>query len=630
MSQAPAPERLPLTTPDLAAERLARLRELLPGAIVEGKVVTERLAELVGAAQVSTSAERYGLSYAGRGDAVREMLAPSNGTLRPDRDASENWDATENLIIEGDNLHVLKLLQSAYAGSVKLIYIDPPYNTGNDFVYPDDFRQGVAHYKEQTQQTLTTNPETSGRYHSDWLKMMHPRLALARNLLKDDGVIFVSIDDHEVHNLRLLMDEVFGEENFVGQILWRARNFADARPQRGLSVDHEYMVVYGRSEQSRISGKQRDEGKYANPDADPRGPWTSCSLLGKATADQRPNLHYRVTHPETGEIFDSPAETGWICRPETFQQKITEKRILWPKRAGGRPREKVFLNELKSGTLGFPSLVDGIFTSDGTVEMRSLFDSQIFPFPKPSLLLKEVLEQGAGTNDLVLDFFAGSGTTAHAVLELNKQDGSNRKFILVQYPEPTGRSDAFKTIADITRERVRRVIRKLTTEDTESTETEQKELALDKPSASSGVKSVPGFRAYRLDDSNFKLWDGTHVPRDGAALGQQLEMLADNVRDDRSDDDLLAEIILKCGHPGVTLGSPVQIRTIAGQAVHLLANGSLAICLGRALTPEILRGIIAAGPTRVLCLDCGFAGNDELKTNTVLEMQSHGIRFQTV
>ncbi|BET65677.1 hypothetical protein ASA1KI_05950 [Opitutales bacterium ASA1] len=243
------------------------------------------------------------------------------------------------------------------------------------------------------------------------------------------------------------------------------------------------------------------------------------------------------------------------------------------------------------------------------------------------------MNQGCGTSDLVLDFFAGSGTTAHAVLELNKQDGGNRKFILVQYPEPTGRSDTLKTIADITRERVRRVIRKLTPADTENTETEQKELALDRASGSSApsaVKSVPGFRAYRLDDSNFKLWDGTRAPRDGAALGQQLEMLADNVRADRGDDDLLAEIILKCGHPGVTLGSPGEIRTIAGQAVHLLANGSLAICLGRALTLEILRGIIASGPTRVLCLDCGFAGNDELKTNTLLEMQSHGIRFQTV
>jgi adenine-specific DNA-methyltransferase len=245
MDDTAAPDRLPLTSPDLAADRLARLRELLPGAFSEGKLVPQKLAELVGAAALSTTPERYGLSYTGRAEALRESLAPSHGTLRSDPAASVAWDATENLIIEGDNLHVLKLLQAAYAGAVKLIYIDPPYNTGNDFVYPDDFRAGVARYKELTEQTLTTNPETSGRYHSDWLKMMHPRLALARNLLRDDGVIFVSIDDHEAHNLRLLMDEVFGEENFIAQVTVQTN-------PKGRVLDphfartHDFVIIYSK------------------------------------------------------------------------------------------------------------------------------------------------------------------------------------------------------------------------------------------------------------------------------------------------------------------------------------------------------------------------------------------------
>jgi adenine-specific DNA-methyltransferase len=621
------PEALPLTSPDLAAARLARLRELLPGAFAEGKLVPEKLAELVGAAALSATPERYGLSYAGRAEALRETLAPSPGTLRPDREKSVAWDATENLVIEGDNLHVLKLLQSAYAGAVKLIYIDPPYNTGNDFVYPDDFRAGVKHYKELTQQTLSTNAETSGRYHSDWLKMMHPRLALARNLLRDDGVIFVSIDDHEVHNLRLLMDEVFGEENFIGEIVWKCRQFPDARAGSGLSTDHEYLVAYSWNAGVTLRGVPRDESKFDNPDNDPRGAWMSRSLLGLAPKEARPNLHYSITDPKTGQIFNPPADTGWRYAKDRMERMIEEGKILFPASLSGRPREKKFRAELESENKAFPSIIDDVFTSGGTKDIRELFGTDVIQFPKPAELIQRVIAQAAGPSDLILDFFAGSGTTGQAVLELNRQDGGNRKFILVQFPEPTGRAD-FPTIADITRERVRRVIQKLNAKDAENTENQKAELPLSADSALK--KSVPGFRAYRLDDSNFKLWDGDAAPADAAALAKQLELIAHNVLDGRGDEDVLAELLLKCGHPGVTLTSAVETRAVAGAPVHLLAEGRLAICLGRALTPEILRGVIALQPQRVLCLDVGFQGNDPLKTNTVLEMKSHGIQFQTV
>jgi adenine-specific DNA-methyltransferase len=415
----------------------------------------------------------------------------------------------------------------------------------------------------------------------------------------------VSCDDNEVENLRRLCNEIFGEESFIGLIVWRARNFADARPMRGLSVDHEYIAVYANGSSSRLTGKRRDEGKYSNPDNDPRGPWTSCSLLGKATKEQRPNLHYDVSHPVTGEVFPDPPETGWICRPETFQQKIKENRILWPRKRDGRPREKVFLNELRSGVLGFPSVLDGIFTSDGTVEMRELFVDQVFPFPKPSLLLRDLILQGTESDEIVLDFFAGSGATAHAVLDLNKQDGGNRKFVLVQLPEPTGRED-YPTIAEITKERVRRVIKKLNDENTGK-------LPLD------GV--------FKLAESNFTTWDAERS-KDAADLAQQLELHVDHIREGRSANDLLHEILLKSGFP---LTTPVEILELAGKRVYSVASGALLLCVERELTLELIRAMAERKPERVVCLDAGFAGNDQLKTNALQIFKTKGVTsFKTV
>lgn len=646
MSQSPAPDRLSPTSPDLAQERLARLHALLPGAFAEGKLVPERLAELVGAKAISSTPERYGLSYAGRAEALREMLAPSHGTLRPDREKSVAWDATGNLIIEGDNLHVLKLLQSAYAGAVKLIYIDPPYNTGNDFVYPDDFRAGVKHYRELTQQSLSTNAETSGRYHSDWLKMMHPRLALARNLLRDDGVIFVSIDDHEVHNLRLLMDEVFGEENFLVELVFDKNRKNDAKL---FSVGHEYMMGYAwskahlrdtgvvfRSEKqgveeirevfNRLRSLHGDEwekiqqGLKAHyltwPKDDPREPlarFTKVDSAGPYRDDKDISWpggggpKYEVLHPKTGRPCKVPSR-GWVfSTPEKMAEKIRDGVVVFGANETTVPSLRTNLFERTEQVM---RSVIFSYAQTATQEFAKLFDGErVFENPKAVSDIKGIIEYVAGPSDLVLDFFAGSGTTGQAVLELNRQDGGNRKFILVQFPEPTGRAD-FPTIADITRERVRRAIAR-----------RPADLASGAPE---------GFRAYRLDDSNFKLWDADAVPADAAALAKQLELIAHNVLDDRGDEDVLAELLLKCGHPGVTLTSAVETREVAGAPVHLLAEGRLAICLARTLTQDVLRGIVALKPQRVLCLDVGFHGNDQLKTNTVLEMKSHGVQFQTV
>ncbi|MFT3830249.1 MAG: site-specific DNA-methyltransferase [Opitutaceae bacterium] len=625
MPEPVVPERFPLAVSDLARERLARLRDLLPGAFAEGKLVPERLAELVGAAALSSVPERYGLSYAGRAEALREMLAPSLGTLRPDRSASVAWEATENLIVEGDNLHVLKLLQSAYAGAVKLIYIDPPYNTGNDFVYPDDFRRGLAHYKEQTQQTLSTNAETSGRYHSDWLKMLHPRLALARNLLRDDGVIFVSIDDHEVHNLRLLMDEVFGEENFVAELaIVRSENGLNSKP--AFATNHDYMLVYQRSASPTSFRGLTPSAKYRDSfnKEDEWGRYRINGLLRKkgedARREDRPNCWFPIYYdPASGQI-SLEARAGYLVTSPKLPDG-GDGRWIWSPDYASQNLHRVHAG--KEGTIYVKDYFDQnkrekpktvwrnseYLTEAGTEESTRLLGSGTFASAKPKRLIMDVVDHTTGPDDLVLDFFAGSGTTGQAVLELNRQDGGNRKFILVQFPEPTGRTD-FPTIADITRERMRRVIARRPAD------------LLD--------QRTEGFRAYRLEESNFKLWDGAAAPRDPAGLEHQLELMAHNVVDGRTDDDLLAELLLKCGHPGVTLSSPVEVRTVAGLSVHLLAEGRLAVCLSRELTREGLRGIVALAPKRVVCLEVGFQGNDELKTNIALELKSHGIQFQTV
>lgn len=366
-----------------------------------------------------------------------------------------------NLIIEGDNLLALKALLPTHAGRIRCIYIDPPYNTGNEgWVYNDNLTQ--PQFKEWIGQTVGKEAEDATR-HDKWCCMMYPRLQLLKELLRDDGAIFISIDDNEVHNLRMMMDEIFGPENRLGMLIWKSRNFPDTRPKTGVSVDHEYILAYRKSSDGRLLGKRRSETKYSNPDKDTRGDWTSCSLLGKATKEQRPNLHYDFVNPKTKEVYRCPPATGWICSKTTMEQKIAEERIFWPRKAGGRPREKVFLKELESGVLGFPSVIDGVFTSDGTEEIRQIFGDQIgtvLPFPKPSLLIRDLVAQVAVGDDFVLDSFAGSGTTAHAVLRLNEEDGGNRRFILVQIPHETKeqKAEKFNICEKITAERVRRVI----------------------------------------------------------------------------------------------------------------------------------------------------------------------------
>lgn len=625
------PEKFDLRSHDSVTDKQAALKAAFPEVFTEGgKIDFDRLKAVLGEA-VDAGKERYGMNWPGKADCFKTIQQPSMATLVPAREESVAWDSTENLIIEGDNLEVLKLLQKSYLGKVKMIYIDPPYNTGNDFIYPDNYSESLDTYLRYTGQVdsegrkYSTNTEADGRFHSKWLNMMYPRLYLARNLLREDGVVFISIDDHEVDNLRKLCNEIFGEECFIGCLIWKRRQTVDSRAQHGLSVDHEYVAVVCKT-QAALRGKVIDLTKFKNPDNDPRGSWWSADLTGLATQDQRPNLHYPLENPETHMVYECP-ENGWRYSRTTMAKLIEENRILWPTKNDGRPRIKRFKEDREDDFTNFSSVLETAFTTQGTRALKNLFDGlEVLDFPKPVEMILTLIEQGTSSDGIVLDFFAGSGTTGQAVLELNKQDGGNRKFILVQLPEPTGRKD-FPTIADITKERVRRVLQKISREAAESAkeEAEANTLNLGGLAPSRETKQDLGFKVFKLQSSNFKTWNAD-VPKEAAAVEAQMEMHVRHIVDGRTQEDLLYEILLKSGFP---LTTPVETLTLAGKTVF--STGTMLVCLEKKLTPEVIKEMAARKPERVVCLDEGFAGNDQLKTNAVQTMKTKGVTsFRTV
>ncbi|HET6387337.1 MAG TPA: site-specific DNA-methyltransferase [Armatimonadota bacterium] len=509
-----------------------------------------------------------------------------------------------------------------------MIYIDPPYNTGNEFIYPDNFREGLQEYQRFTGQVdgdgvrLTTNAETDGRYHSRWLSMMYPRLFLARNLLREDGVIFVSIDDHEVHNLRLLMNEIFGEENFVATIIWQ-KVFSPKNTARHFSEDHDYVLLYARDAAGwtpeLLPRTEEMQERYSNPDDDPRGAWASSDLCARNYYGRGT---YSVTCPSGRVIAGPPTGTYWRISPDKFREIDVDGRVYWGPSGDNMPRLKRFLAEVKAGLV--PQTLWKYQDAGHTQEAKksllqfvtfSTSDS-VFDTPKPPRLIERMLRIATTDqeHDIVLDFFAGSGTTAQAVLELNQEDGGNRKFILVQLPEPTGKDD-FPTIADITKERVRRVIQKLE-------KGSDGKLALEDAPAPD-----LGFRVFKLASSSFTLWDADAVPKDAEVLGQQLELYANHVATDRSELDILYELLLKLG---LALTVPIEERTLAGQRAYSVERGRLLVCLEDPVAKETLRSMMELKPQQILCLDQAFHGDDSLKTNVVLEMKSHDILFHTV
>ncbi|CUQ65505.1 site-specific DNA-methyltransferase [Candidatus Nitrospira inopinata] len=629
------PDKLDLRSHDIAEDKRQELLRLFPEIRTEGgKIDFDRLKLALGES-VDVGKERYGMTWPGKAECFKTIQMPSLGTLRPCLEESVNFDTTENLIIEGDNLEVLKLLQKSYLGKVKMIYIDPPYNTGNDFIYPDNYTESLQTYLEYTGQVdaqgkkFSTNTETDGRFHSKWLNMMYPRLYLARNLLREDGLVFISIDDTEVDNLKKLANEIFGEENFVEQLVWKNKYNSGALT-KGFSNVHEYIVCYSKMPVENILAPLSEEAiaEYKGKDVKfpVRGGYVT-QPLATGSKDPRPNLRFPITW-KGQEIWP---DKQWLWSKERVDAALANDEIVVNETDGKlNVRVKQYLRDERGQMRKTKplSLLIGPYNQEGSKEVDGLLGKDVFDFPKPSALIQFLLSisvnDGSNSEDIILDYMAGSGTTAHAVLDLNKQDGGNRKFILVQLPEPTGRQD-YPTIADICKERVRRVIKSLNDEDAGKLDLE-------------GAKPQDrGFKVFKLAESNFTPWEA-EAPKDAETLARQLDLHVDHIREGRAELDLLYEILLKSGFP---LTTPVQKLTLPlttalsqeerGKTVYSVAGGALFICLERDLTLDLIRAMADKKPERVVCLDAGFAGNDQLKANAVQIFKTKGVTsFKTV
>lgn len=632
-------EKMDLRSMDIVEEKREKLKELFPEVFTEGRKIDFERLKLTLGETVDVGKERYGMNWPGKADCFKIIQQPSIATLTPAREESVDFDNTENLFIEGDNLEVLKLLQKSYFGKIKMIDIDPPYNTGNDFIYPDNYTESLDTYLRYTGQIdnegrkYSTNTEADGRFHSKWLNMMYPRLFLARNLLRDDGMIFISIDDNEVTNLRKVCDEIFGEDNFLANIVWEKR-FTRSNNSKTFASLVEHILCYRKSESLDEIKEPRNEKAdsiYSNPDNDSRGVWTSVSYVNPATKEQRPNLYYGIENPYSKEIVWHPTN-AWKYEKSTFEIHKKENKLYWGKKSENTyPRLKKFLSEMDGGMVpvNLWSYDNTGSTDEGSKELEQLMNAKVFDFPKPFGLIKRMLQISSSATpreslpepDIILDFFAGSATTAHALHDLNKQDNGNRKFILVQLPEPCAEnSEAFKagykTIADIGKERIRRVIKKI------QEEKEQKKdlFSGDKP------KLDLGFKVFKLEPSNFKLWND-QVAKDKDAIKNQLEMFVEHINPKSSQEDILYELLLKSGFP---LTTKIEQLTMTDKAVFSIDEGAMLICLEKDLTPEVIKAMAEKKPVRVVCLDEGFHGNDQLKTNAVQIMKSREITFRTV
>ena len=586
---------------------------------------------------------------------------PSTGTLRPCKEESVDWDSTQNIFIEGDNLEVLKLLQKSYHKKVKMIYIDPPYNTGKDFVYKDNFKDNIKNYKEITGQfdgegrNLSNNPETSGRYHTDWLNMMYPRLKLARNLLKDDGVIFISIDEVEQSNLKKICDEIFGEENFVNNLIWQSRT--SISNDQEISLNHNHTLVYAKKrEELLFYGVPLDPSDYSNPDNDPRGPWKLVPIdANKPGGD----TNYGIVNPNTGQEYFPPNGRSWAINKQDFNKLLDDGRIKFGMSDDSSPKKKLYYEErMLKGDTKTPSsiLLDAGSTKTGTTELMGLFENmKLFDYPKPTTLLSRLLSFGCSKdcNDIILDFFAGSGSTSHALLKYNKEYSANHKFISVQLPEnleesiKTASGLTLKTVqnsiaflkkrdrplvlTEISKERIRRAAAKikeeLTTKDTKNTK-----KAEDLFAEGENVRDVRAFRGSNLPDLGFKVFklDSTNIRPwevDFNLNEKQMEAFVENIKPDRSEEDVLYEILLKYG---LDLTLPITERTIAGQKVFDIGMGALIICLSDAISLEVVEGIAKLKDElnpeimRVVFKDSGFK-DDVVKTNAVQILKQSGI-----
>lgn len=617
---------------DIEGANQEKLRAVFPECFNDGKLDIDKLLNLCGQ-YIENDYEKYKFEWPGKAECFKIAGKRSTGTLRPCREESVNFDTTKNLYIEGDNLEVLKLLQTSYFNKVKMIYIDPPYNTGNDFVYKDDFKDPIEKYKEITQQTTKSNPETMGRFHTNWLNMMFPRLRLAANLLRDDGVIFISIDDNEITNLRKLCDEVFGEENFLAQIVWQKKTSPDARMD--ISAAHDFIVVYTKNsnlENYIFNSLPYDEERlksYKNPDNDPRGVWASVDITGQ-TGRAPKSQFYEITTP-SGVKYFPPDGRCWAMAENTFKELLQDNRLWFGESGSNRPRLKKFLSE-SDGVRPW-TWWDNKFAGhnqDGNKELMNLFDNTlVFDNPKPTKLIKKLvsLVTDNNNNDIILDFFGGSSTTAHSVLELNKEDQGNRIFITVQIPaiiseEGNGFKSnngalklGYKNICEIGKERIRRAGKKLI-ENTNGQLSLEEKQPLD-----------IGFKVLKLDTSNLAQWDSTPTEEQGA-LFARLHEIENSVKSDRTDLDVVYEVMLKLGVP---LDFPVQEIQINDKKAYSIGENCLVlVCIDYGkdgITPEDIEKMCDYLPAKIVSTQQAFKDDVSL-SNTHYILKDRDIEIK--
>ncbi len=598
-------------SPDLNAERLETLRQLFPDWFTqEGHLDVNEVKKAVNPDSVDET-ERYEFRWFGKSKAKRNAFTPTRATLHYDESRSVNADKTENIIIEGENLEVLKILTSSYRNQVKCIYIDPPYNTGEDFLYNDDFSENKQAYWERTEQSedgvvLDTNSDASGRFHSNWLDNMYSRLLVARTLLKPEGVIFISMDDHEIHHLRKLCDEIFGEENFKVDISWQKR-YTRSNNTIDFTTVVEHILVYAKSDEFQVSLLPRTEeadGRYSNPDNDPRGDWKGASFLNPASPEARPNLCYPITNPNTGEVTN-PTTNAWRRSQEVYQELLADNRLYWGADGTSKvPSVKMFLSEARGLTP--TNLWEHEYagnTDDGTAELFSLLNAKVFEFPKPSLLIQRVLEHVAEKDCIVLDFFAGSGTTGHAVINQNMKDGGSRKYILVQVPQQTdensnARRAGYKTISEITIARNKAVTKKI-----------QKsfEGKLITPEDQQQLNQL-GFKVFTLSKSSFPRVDFAPDPTKNEE--ENLELFNQYIAEKEkqlsfafNDDELITEILIQRGFM-LTYKLEKQ-ATFTTNNVYLATDGikTAYICVDNKLEDATVDYFMEHTDTKFICIE---------------------------
>lgn len=597
-------DKLKMHSPDLIASNIERLVELFPGCVTESRgedgalkraIDFDLLRQELSDHLVEGPQERYRLDWPGKREALLAANAPIAKTLRPCREESVDFDSTRNLFIEGDNLEALKLLQETYLGKVKMIYIDPPYNTGNDFIYDDDFSIDAHQYLERSAQQqhgirMVANTQANGRFHSDWLSMLYPRLKLARHLLRPDGAILISIDENEVANLRLCCDEVFGSENFVADFVWETKRAARGVPPRSLLMaNHEYVVCYAADISNfALKGLTRDPGDFANPDNDPRGLWRSESI--RATGKQ--DNYFNIVDSQTGVQYHG----NWAFSKASIERMMESDLILFPSHPGGTPRQKKFIDSYTNETKASVTSLGWHSTEASTKALMEIFDgAKIFDFPKPLSLVTYFCEQILSSDQLAMDFFAGSGTTMHAVMESNARDGGRRRCISVQLPEVieednTARNAGYATIADIAKERIRRADQKIKADN----------------AGSNGIENLDtGFRVLKIDTSNMaEVYYRPDELKQDDLLGQ-----VDNIRPGRSAEDLLFQVLLDWG---VDLALPIVREDIDGREVFFVDGNALAACFvadGR-IDEALVKQIAQRQPIRVVFRDAGFASDN--------------------